>query len=61
MVTGSIQPTARHRRLWQAIRALRQRMRQERELLEHPGLEFAAARQLARTQRRLQVLHSQLR
>ena len=51
----------RHRRLWQTIRALRQRMQQERGLLAHPGMEFAAARQLARTHRRLEVLRSQLR
>jgi hypothetical protein len=53
--------TTRHRRLWHAIRTLRNRIRQERELLEHPGMELAAARQLARSQRRLQVLRSQLR
>jgi hypothetical protein len=51
----------RHRRLWQTIRALRQRMQQERKLLEHPAMELAAARQLARTHRRLEVLRSQLR
>jgi hypothetical protein len=59
--TRSIKPAARHRRLWQTIRALRHRMRQERELLVHPGMELAAARQLARSQRRLEVLSSQLR
>jgi hypothetical protein len=61
MYTRQIQPPSRHRRLWQTIRVLRHRMRQERDLLEHPGMELAAARQLARTQRRLEVLHSQLR
>jgi hypothetical protein len=53
--------TTRHRRLWQRIQSLRSRIRQERALLEHPGLELAAARQLARSQRRLEVLRSQLR
>jgi hypothetical protein len=61
METRSFAPATRHRRLWQAIRALRHRMQQERELLAHPGMEFAAARQLARSQRRLEVLRSQLR
>ena len=53
--------TTRRRRLWQTIRTLRNRIRQQRELLEHPGLELAAARQLARSQRRLEGLRSQLR
>jgi len=56
-----IKPVTRRRRLRQAIRALGNRMQQERELLAHPGMELAAARQLARSQRRLEVLRSQLR
>jgi len=61
MHISTIQETPRHRRLWQAIGALRGRMRQERELLGHPRMELAAARQLARSQRRLKVLRAQLR
>ena len=61
MDNRSIQPVARRRRLWQLISALRHRIRQERELLEHPAMELAAARQLARSHRRLEVLRSQLR
>jgi hypothetical protein len=61
METRSIRPAAPHLRLWQTIRALRHRVQQERQLLAHPRMELAAARQLARTQRRLEVLRSQLR
>jgi hypothetical protein len=61
MDTRSIQPATDHRRLWQAIGALRRRIRQERELLQHPGLELAAARELARSSHRLEVLRNQLR
>ena len=61
MDTRPIRPAARHLRLWQRIRALRHRVQQERELLAHPGMELAAARQLARSQRHLEVLRSQLR
>jgi hypothetical protein len=60
MDTRSIKPTARHRRLWQTIGALHHRVQQERALLADPGRELAAARQLARSQRRLEVLRSQL-
>jgi hypothetical protein len=61
MDTRPNQPATNNRRVWQTISALRRRIRQERELLGHPGLEVAAARELARSQRRLEVLHSRLR
>ncbi|HEX2142693.1 MAG TPA: hypothetical protein VHK28_10565 [Candidatus Limnocylindria bacterium] len=38
------------------IRALEARLQRQRELLANPRLELAAARQMARTQRRLAVL-----
>ncbi|HEY8180526.1 MAG TPA: hypothetical protein VIH33_09010 [Candidatus Limnocylindria bacterium] len=52
---------ARYRRLWQTMSELRRRIQQERLLLAHPGMELAAARELARTQRRLEGLRDQLR
>jgi hypothetical protein len=61
MDTRPIQRMPRHRRLWQTISALRRRIQQERLLLAHPGMELAAARELVRTQRRLEVLRNQLR
>jgi hypothetical protein len=61
MNTRPLPRTSRHRRLWQAMRELRRRIQQERLLLAHPGMELAAARALARTQRRLEGLHNQLR
>jgi hypothetical protein len=61
MITRPMQRASRHRRLWQAMRELRRRIQQERLLLAHPGMELAAARELARTQRRLEGLHHQLR
>jgi hypothetical protein len=61
MITRPLQPASRHRRLWETMRALRRRVQQERLLLAHPGMELAAARELARTQRRLERLHSELR
>ncbi len=61
MITRPLQPASRHRRLWQTMRELRRRIQQERLLLAHPGMELAAARELARTQRRLEGLHNQLR
>ena len=44
-----------------AMTALRHRLLQQRELLAHPGMELAAARQMHRTAHRLEVLRSQLR
>ena len=61
MITGPKQPASRRRRMWQTMRELRRRIQQERLLLAHPGMELAAARELARTQRRLEGLHNQLR
>ena len=61
MITRPMQPASRHRRLWQRMSELRRRIQQERLLLAHPGMELAAARELARTQRRLEGLRNQLR
>jgi hypothetical protein len=61
METRPINHATTQRGVWQTISALRRRIRQERELLEHPGLELAAARELARSHRRLEVLRSSLR
>jgi hypothetical protein len=60
MITQPMQP-ARYRRLWQTMSELRRRIQQERLLLAHPGMELAAARELARTQRSLEGLRDQLR
>jgi hypothetical protein len=61
MITRPLQQVPRPRRLWQTISALQWRIQQERLLLAHPGMELAAARELARTQRRLEGLRNQLR
>jgi hypothetical protein len=54
-------PKARVQRLRRAIAAVRRRITEERELLLSPRTELAAARQLLRSHRHLQVLRSQLR
>ena len=61
MTIVSTFPLARARRLRQTIAALRRRISGERELLWYPRLELAAARQMVRSQRRLEVLRRQLR
>ena len=61
MNTRPMKQDTRHRRLWLSISALRRRIQQERLLLAHPAMELAAARELARTQRRLEGLSNQLR
>jgi len=53
-------PKARARRLRSAIAAVRRRISDERELLFSPLMELAAARQLARSHRHLEVLRRQL-
>jgi hypothetical protein len=53
-------PVARRRRLHRAIAAISSRIRREKELLCSPRLELAAARQMVRSHRRLEVLRSQL-
>jgi hypothetical protein len=59
MDVRSIQPTANGSR--PSVRALRRRIRLEREPLDHPGRGLVGAGQLAQKQRRLEVLRSQLR
>jgi hypothetical protein len=60
MVNASTLPRARVRRLRRTIAGVRRRIQGERELLSYPPLELAAARQMARSQRRLEVLRRQL-
>jgi len=51
----------RRARIAGMIRRLEGRIRRDRELLWHPRLEFAAAREIAATSRQLEVLRSRLR
>ncbi|HEX9634542.1 MAG TPA: hypothetical protein VGB34_03540 [Candidatus Limnocylindria bacterium] len=51
----------RRTRIAGMIRRLEGRMRRDRELLWHPRLEFAAAREIAATHRQLEVLRRRLR
>ena len=54
-------PLARAHRLRRTIATLQRRIQGERELLVYPRLELAVARQMVRSQRRLEVLRRQLR
>jgi hypothetical protein len=52
---------SRRTRIAGMIRRLEGRIRRDRELLWHPRLEFAAAREMAVTNRQLEVLRRRLR
>jgi hypothetical protein len=53
--------SGRRTRIAGMIRRLEGRIRRDRELLWHPRLEYAAARQIAATHRQLEVLRRRLR
>jgi hypothetical protein len=54
-------PVSRRARIRRTIALMQQRMREQRGMLLAPRQELAAARQLARTHRRLEVMRQQLR
>ena len=54
-------PLSRRQRIRRTIATLQQRMRDQRDLLVSPRQELAAARQMARSHRRLEVMRRQLR